>query len=259
MSNIEYQPKVLVVESRSRKQSEIYVVSRYSLSGQLLESYPNARIAAEMMNTAQQHISRAARENTNLWTACGYIWRRGKATQIDLRQLLKAKWYSASPLARQQYTVGQYDLEGNLVKMYTNTIEAGKAVGIHYKGIRDVIKGRGLTYGGFIWRRSVKKNIAVDPKITEKIAPVSQYDLEGRWIRSYKNCWVAAKETQIDNGQIHHVLHGKLLTAGGYLWRKGQQLRINVNQLRDHRHYSGSKLDKHLQMKRKIAQTGKSL
>ncbi|SMC66372.1 NUMOD1 domain-containing protein [Pedobacter nyackensis] len=237
----------------TKKSNGTYNVSRYSLTGQLLETYPNARVAAEAMNTAQGYISIAARNSTKVVTACGYLWRRGSEPELDLKPMLKERWYGHSPLAKQQHIIGQYDLEGNLVNTYINTVEAAKAVKVHKNGIRNVINGRGLTYGGFIWSKSIKKKITVDPKITSSRSGISQYDLDGRYIKTFKNCVVAAKATLIDNTNIHLAVNGHTLTAGGYLWRKGQQLRININELRKHPHYVGSGLQKHMKRKREAA------
>ncbi|WP_316833609.1 NUMOD1 domain-containing DNA-binding protein [Pedobacter nutrimenti] len=235
-----------------QKEKSTYMISRYSLTGQLLETYPNAKVAAQALGTSQTYISKAARTNNKVWTARKYLWRRGNEPVLDLAPMLKERWYGASPVSKNQKTIGQYDLQGNLINTYTNTVEAGKAVGIHHKGIRDVIKGRGLTYGGFIWNKTLKKKIRVDSKITSKIEKVSQYDLDGRWVKSYDSCLAAAQKTKIDNGQIHHCLNGHLLTAGGYLWRKGEKLRINTSELRKHPRYPGSKLDKHIRKKKQL-------
>lgn len=254
MSNIDFPTQeLLLTDSAPKRKTTTYNVSRYSLTGKLLETYPNAKVAAEAMKTAQGYISVAARDNNKILTACGYLWRRGNAQEIDVTSILKEKWHGPSPLSKQQQTVGQYDLEGNLVHTYINTVEAAKAVGVHKNGIRDVINGRGMTYGGFIWNKSLKKKIPVDPRITERQAGISKYDLDGRWIRSFKNCFEAARETQIDNGHIHHVVNGHMLTAGGFLWRKGQQLRVNINELRRHPHYQGSMLESHMKKKRLLA------
>ncbi len=173
--------------------------------------------------------------------------------EIDLKPILKQRWYGPSPLAKQQHVIGQYDLEGNLLNTYTNTVEAGKAVGVHRNGIRDVIKGRGMTYGGFIWSKTIKKKIVVDPKVTASKAKISQYDLDGRWMRSYKSCLEAARETNIDNTNIHLAVHGQTLTAGGYLWYKGTKLRININELKKHPHFPKSLLERHMKKKRALS------
>jgi len=229
----------------------ISIISRYNLNGQLLETYPNARIAAEAMGSSQQFITYAAQGKKAL-TACGYIWRRGTEPEIDLGPLLKERWHPSSPLAGKQHTVGQYDLEGNLLNTYTNTKTAGKAVGFHYQGIRKVIRGEGMTYGGFIWSKEIKKKIKVNPKIKADTT-ISQYDLDGRWIRSFKNAYTAGNETGIDDSNITFAIQGKALTAGKYLWRDGAALRININTLRKHPLYPKSALQRHMKKKRELA------
>lgn len=246
MEQITEKPKTIKEKGR-------WIVSRYSLSGQLLETYKNTSVAAKAMNTNTSNIHVATKNDGRSVTACGYLWRPGDEPQIDMAALLKKKWYHASPLAAKQHTVAQYDLQGNLVDTHINTLTAAKAVGVHQNGIRDVIKGRGMTYGGFIWSKTIKKKIAVNPRITAKLAGVAQYDMDGRWMRSFKNCYEASRLTGIDNALIHYALNDVLISAGGYLWRKGQQLRININELRRHPSYKGSELHRHMKRKRQIA------
>lgn len=230
----------------------IQTISRYSLNGQLLETYPNARVAADAMNTNQRYLSGAASPNEKPYTAKGYIWRRGNAPELDMKPFEKTKWHLASPLSKKQKTIGQYDLDGNLVNTYLNTKEAGKAVGVHYQGIRAVTNGRGLTYGGFIWSKTIKKKIAVDPRIKEIKSGISQYDLNGRWICSFKSGLEAERKTGIGNDSISLAIKGETtLTAGGYLWRRGQSLRINISELRSSPLFPRSRIAVHIRTKRK--------
>lgn len=226
----------------------ILTISQYDLNGKLLKTYPNAKVAAETVGSSQRYISYAAQGKKAL-TACGYLWRRGAEPQLDMDGLLSRRWYQQSPLATKQHTVGQYDLYGKLVATYTNTKEAGRAVGFHYQGIRKVMRGEALTYGGFIWSKQIKKKIDVNPRIIPDTT-VSQYDLDGKWLRSFPNAYVASKETGVQCACIHHVLNGTLLTAGRFLWRRSRQLRINVNELRQHPHFSRSAVERHLKKKR---------
>lgn len=229
----------------------VSVISRYNLNGILLETYPNAMIAAKAMNCSGRFISYAT-QGKRIVTAAGYVWRRGTEPEIDLNPLLKLRWLHHSPLASKQHTVAQYDLEGKLVNTYVNTKVAGKAVGMHYQGIRRVMRGEGLTCGGFIWSKEIKKKIKVDPRINADTT-ISQYDLDGKWIQSFKSAYIAGEVTGIDDSSIGHVIHGRLLAAGNFLWRKGAALRINVNELRRHKCYEGSTLQRHMKRKREAA------
>ena len=231
--------------------SDTSIVSRYSLSGKLLQTYPDIKTATEAMKTARGFIAKAADDSSNIHTACGYLWRYGKEMEIDMKTLLKKKKYSGgSPLAEQQHTVGQYDLQGNLIATHVNSLTAAKAVGVHCNGIRKVMNGRAMTYGGFIWSWSTKKKIVVDPKIQLLKSGISQYDLNGKWVRSFKSGLEAARITGIGNDNISLAIKGTTLTAGGYLWRRGQALRINISELRKHPHFNGSVLGSHIKAKR---------
>lgn len=226
-------------------------VSRYSLTGQFLESYRSVNEAAKAMQTVRTNIMRALNPEKGA-TARGYIWRYGAEPQIDIQAILKKRPYAGgSPLSKQQQKIGQYDMEGNLVATYIDTKVASRAVGVHYQGIRKVINGRAWTYGGFIWRRSTKKKIPVASRIIDIKFGISQYDLNGRWIRSFKSGLEASRITGIGNDNISRAINDEnTITAGGYLWRRGQALRINIAELRKNPHFPGSKLSTHLKKKR---------
>lgn len=224
-------------------------VSRYSLSGILLETYPDTKTAALAMETTQTSISIASKGEKRLQTLKGYIWRRGNAPEVDLKPILDSAKLLHSPLTKKKHNVGQYDLYGNFIASYSNTKLAGKAAGVHYQGVRMAIRGQRYTYGGYVWSNEIKKKVKVHPKVRPD-KTVSQYDLDGRLLGTFSNCYNASKETGIDCSHIHRMLTGEVLTAGSYLWRYGSPLRINVNELRRHPLYPGSKLERHLKAKR---------
>ena len=92
--------------------------------------------------------------------------------------------------------------------------------------------------------------------IAENQRVISQYDLDGRWIRSFKNGLTATRETGIGNDNICLAIKGTTLTAGGYLWRKGQKLRVNIAELLNHPAFEGSLVHLHIKAKRKNAKVG---
>jgi hypothetical protein len=49
--------------------------------------------------------------------------------------------------------------------------------------------------------------------------PISQYDLDGNFIRAYQNQCEAARATGLDSRSIGKACNGKLITCGGFQWR----------------------------------------
>lgn len=50
--------------------------------------------------------------------------------------------------------------------------------------------------------------------------PVSQYDMQGNYIRTYKSQNEAGRETNIASANIWKCVHGYRKSAGGYIWRE---------------------------------------
>src|SRR5258708_22806079 len=57
---------------------------------------------------------------------------------------------------------------------------------------------------------------------------VSQYSLSGKKIRTYESMAAASRELGLSEGVISRVAKGKLITAGGYIWRWGKETKIDV-------------------------------
>ena len=67
---------------------------------------------------------------------------------------------------------------------------------------------------------------------TRKAKRVTQYDLEGNIIKSYRSLTLASTETGISRGAISAVCNGKRKTANGYVWKfeeVGKCVNINAN------------------------------
>lgn len=233
-----------------KKQNGTYKISRYSVTGKLLETYQNAVVAGAAVKIFSGQISAAAREGHHTLTAGGYIWRRGSEPEIDVAPLLENKSFGMSPLLSQKKRVGQYDYSGKLINAYSTVREAARAVGITFGSIHKVISGKRITAGGFIWRLSVKNTIPVKHLKPKKAQKVSRYDLDGKWIQTYNNVPEAAKMTRVFDSEIYKVLNDKALTAGNFIWRYGESLRIPMSTLRNHPKFKKSVLEKYLKSKR---------
>jgi hypothetical protein len=78
--------------------------------------------------------------------------------------------------------VGQYDLDGNLIKIYESQAAAAKSTRIDRRYINRVCKGNKNQTCGFIW-----KNIDNDPN--EKIVNLNDY----KQIKKFPNYWINEK------------------------------------------------------------------
>lgn len=253
----QYQKKIV----RSTKQKGVNEVSRYSLTGQLLETYPGTKAAATAMGLSASHISSALRGNIRMLTAGGYLWRYGKDPYVDVRPILEKRWQYPSPFATLQKNIGQYNLEGELINAYSSVKEAAKAVNVRPQNIHRAISGKAFTSAGFIWKESTKAKISVKSLRNQvgvsqmaylpEDKQVSQYDFDGKWIKTYATAAEASRVTGIAEGDIYSVVNNyRKITAGGFLWRRGSALRLNVNTLRKHPHYDRSALARHMKKKK---------
>lgn len=70
-------------------------------------------------------------------------------------------------------------------------------------------------------------------RIAELVShPVDQYDLSGKYIKSWRSAQVAARELNMDGSAILKCCNGKYQSSKGYVWR-----------------YKGDSFDKHLRKK----------
>ncbi len=131
--------------------------------------------------------------------------------------------------------VGQYNMEGYLIRTYESLSEAAKATNVTITSISSATRGKGLlTAGGFIWRvGKIRQQISVT-SIHKAIRatkgePVSQYDLTGKKIRTYFNITQAAREVGTDRKTISDAVGGRILITAGSIWRKGEAGSINTD------------------------------
>lgn len=114
-----------------------------------------------------------------------------------IKNTKKAKNYTSKVL--------QFDLNEKLIKEWTSITEAKRVLGIN--NISNVCIGLQKTAGGFRWKYKSRKN--------RKVKKVFQFDLEGNFIKEWKNIMEASKSVR---GDVSAVLTNKQKTAGGYMW-----------------------------------------
>ena len=147
-------------------------------------------------------------------------------------------------------TVEQYSLDGNFIQEFYSAGEASRQ--LHYNNSSEILKAchEHCTAYNFLWKftddttdineivkhikeREQKRIEHVTKAILKRCSkPVNQYDLNGKYIKSY----VSASEARraLNNQHISDVCNGKWLTAAKYYWRyisdefpQGQDLNLN--------------------------------
>ena len=130
----------------THKKSLIY---QYSLKGEFIKAYSSCVEAGKANYLYPRVIEKCTRGE--LLSAGNYIWKRVEPhtsrKNIKIINIIEKRTYS--PIK-----VDQYDLNGNFIKSYFSINEASRENHIDNKCIRDTIKGRQKTAGGYIWKKS---------------------------------------------------------------------------------------------------------
>lgn len=117
-------------------------------------------------------------------------------------------------------------MSGMFIKKYNSITEASLEMGLTYTPIRECCNKKIKTVNGFIWRRA--DDVLTDEDVkrcNESIKKsVSQYSLVGDFIKKYEAINIAAKELSVSETAISRCCKNKQRTAGGYLWRYGDEI-----------------------------------
>ncbi|MCR5524688.1 MAG: HNH endonuclease [Lactobacillus sp.] len=121
-------------------------VVQYTLDGKLIKIWKSAR-EAEKAGYQARHISDCCRGVAK--THSKYLWRfaNGKQTPRQINPFVKRRFTNRSDLSK---AVGQYDLEGNLIKIWPSSREASRN-GFNHASISYHLRN-GKPYKGYIWK-----------------------------------------------------------------------------------------------------------
>ena len=115
------------------RQININHVYQYSLSGEYIAEYNSCNEAEKILNVSRG-LSTAIKLGR---TFHNYQWRIEKLDKID-----------SVEVKCQARKVGQYDLQGNLIKIFKTVTECKK----EFSGCQHVLQGRNKTSGGFTFK-----------------------------------------------------------------------------------------------------------
>ena len=125
--------------------------------------------------------------------------------------------------------VAQYDLSGNFLRKFDTIVDAKKFLGLKNG---ETLEFKNKTSRGYIWRRLDKTNPTYPLKLPDKEIEYAitseqgqicfQYDLNGKFIRSYKSVTEATEILNGWNGGIAAACRKEYFQSLNYIWRYEQ-------------------------------------
>ncbi|MBU3227100.1 NUMOD1 domain-containing DNA-binding protein [Clostridium algidicarnis] len=116
----------------NKKLKQIKRVEQYDLKGELINTWDNVKVAAEYYNTTSKAIRKVCTGERK--TCCNFVWK-----YIDEIESKKNKG------------IMQYDLNGKLVREWSNLREAAVFYDVTFQAIERAINGKYKTCCGFVW------------------------------------------------------------------------------------------------------------
>lgn len=126
-------------------------------------------------------------------------------------------------MPRKGAPVSAYDLTGKFVKTYATRREAYETLGLARTAIHRAANKYDNTSGGFFWRDYECDQIT-DFKVPRAgrppWRPLSQYTLEGKYIKTFTSTREASLETGVGTNHLKECAcrEEDLRPAGGFLW-----------------------------------------
>jgi group I intron endonuclease len=129
------------------------------------------------------------------------------------------KQYNQKPLEqRKAKPIDQYDIEGNYIKSFNNCRTASIHLNIPYEKLRQCVVGGNKTAGGFIW---VYKGTFIEEKLI-KHKFVSQFDLQGNFVKKYINAKEASSSTGISYIVVCKIIRDKIDYGTQWIFTHGE-------------------------------------
>lgn len=113
--------------------------------------------------------------------------------------------------------VKQYDLEGNLIKIWSSIKEIYTTTNFKNDGIQACSKGLRESYKGYKWEIiNIKKDLKFNPVTEAK--PVLQYDLDGNFIKEFASSQEVQKILGYNASLIRSCCRKEIFTSKNFIW-----------------------------------------
>jgi group I intron endonuclease len=221
----------LKIKIKYRKQLKSIPILQYDLNGNFIREWENR---TEIKKVLGFTIAVSNKVNHNR-RSFGFIWKFKKSDKI-IKKIKVPKIFKG--LANRK--VLQYDLEGNLLKVWENTTQIKNELGL--KTITASCNNKTKTLYGFIWRYSTEDKIPIkidSPTYYEHTKNVLQYSSDGKFIKEWFRTYDITKELKLSFKLISRVCLGQRKTYAGFIWKYKEnddyplQLDMTINGRKD--------------------------
>jgi group I intron endonuclease len=203
--------------------------AQYDLKGNLIREWEDVKDADKAMSKHQKRnpIERCC-DGKGFKTAYGFQWRF-----IDSNT---QKIEAYNPYKK----VIQYDLNGELLKVWDNAVTIKKELGWD---IKNCCEGAAKTSHGYQWRYENDNTPLYTIKKPHKVnKEIEQYSLDGELIAVFSTTREASAHTGIRTATIQMCASRRRKTAGGFVWKYAEDQR-NVIPVSHKRYIKVVKID----------------
>jgi group I intron endonuclease len=189
-------------------------IKQYDLKGEFIRHWRSAAEVERCLGFKAENISSCCLKKQN--SSNNFIWRfeNDELLNIDIDKANKSLRLSE---------VRQYNLKGELIKIFNNIKEASKQTDIKESTIRTTCNGNIKTGAGFIWKFKNEPLNLVD-HINKKDYPIKQFYLDGELIHEWDNISEIIKKLNINKWSsklIYNCCENKKKHYLNYKWEWG--------------------------------------
>lgn len=200
------------------KQKEAYQKWIDSLSKAVIcletkEFYSSAKEACRKTGVDYSSISKCCKGRK--LTAGGYHWKffEDYNNNVEIKYIGGYKKHKKTRIQEPTLPIKVINLDTN--KIYDSVSQAGRDTNTNESCIRDVLRGKCCTAGGYRWQRYedylAGKVIDTSRKKTKSVRNIETN-------ATYPSIAEASRQMKIDKSQIARCCRGESKTAGGYHW-----------------------------------------
>ena len=194
-------------------------IAQYTIDGKFIRTWDSIIEAEQMLqipNISQNLIGKSKYSGN-------YQWKYYTGDDSDI-----------APVQKKEKTVYQFDLQGNLIKVWKSATEASKSFNEKQNSVRVAINncchGKVNQAYGYFWSFKSKFEF----KTNSHYSAVAMYNDKGEFIKSFTTLKEAAQEVGLlTTSNIISCIKGKQKHCAGYRWRYFYGNTDNINPLKD--------------------------